>query len=117
MSRRRNPFAALTAAAAAVLMVGGIAACSSGGGTSAASSNSPIVVCGDFALAGPYAQIGETDNWGAQSPTSSTSTPHGGILGHQVTYVTLNNQSNAAQSELIASKCVQSVPRAVHHRP
>lgn len=107
MSRRRIPFAALTAAAAAVLMVGGIAACSSGGGTSATSSNSPIVVCGDFALAGPYAQIGETDNWGAIAYFKHVNAT-GGILGHQVKYTTFNNQSNAAQSELIAKKCVQS---------
>jgi ABC-type branched-subunit amino acid transport system substrate-binding protein len=107
MSRRRIPFAALTAAAAAVLMVGGIAACSSGGGTSASSSNSPIVACGDLALAGPYAQIGETDNWGAQAYFKYVDA-HGGILGHKVTYVTLNNQSNAAQSELNARKCIQT---------
>jgi ABC-type branched-subunit amino acid transport system substrate-binding protein len=107
MSRRRIPFAALTAAAAAVLRVGGIAACSSGGGTSASSSNSPIVACGDLALAGPYAQIGETDNWGAQAYFKYVDA-HGGILGHKVTYVTLNNQSNAAQSELNARKCIQT---------
>jgi ABC-type branched-subunit amino acid transport system substrate-binding protein len=107
MTRRRIPFAALTAAAAAVLMVGGIAACSSGGGTSASSSSSPIVACGDLALAGPYAQIGETDNWGAQAFFKSVDA-HGGILGHKVTYVTLNNQSNAAQSELNARKCIQT---------
>jgi ABC-type branched-subunit amino acid transport system substrate-binding protein len=107
MSRRRIPFAALTAAAAAVLMVGGIAACSSGGGTSASSSSTPIVACGDLALAGPYAQIGETDNWGAQAFFKSVDA-HGGILGHKVTYVTLNNQSNAAQSELNARKCIQT---------
>src|SRR6201996_6430750 len=107
MSRRRIPFAALTAAAAAVLMVGGIAACSSGGGNSAASSNSPIVACGDLALAGPYAQIGETDNWGAQAYFKHVNAT-GGILGHKVTYITLNNQSNAAQSELDAQKCVET---------
>ena len=107
MSRRRIPFAALTAAAAAVLMVGGIAACSSGGGTSASSSNTPIVACGDLALAGPYAQIGETDNWGAQAYFKYVDA-HGGILGHKVNYVTLNNQSNAAQSELNARKCIQT---------
>ncbi len=106
MFRRRFPFAALTAAAAAVLMVGGIAACSSGGGNSA-SSNSPIVACGDLALAGPYAQIGETDNWGAQAFFKYVDA-HGGILGHKVNYVTLNNQSNAAQSELNARKCIQT---------
>jgi len=107
MFRRRIPFAALTAAAAAVLMVGGIAACSSGGGGSSASSNSPIVACGDLALAGPYAQIGETDNWGAQAFFKYVDA-HGGILGHKVNYVTLNNQSNAAQSELNARKCIQT---------
>src|SRR6201984_1782048 len=107
MSRRRIPFGALTAATAAVLMVGGIAACSSGGGNSAASSNSPIVACGDLALAGPYAQIGESDNWGAQAYFKHVNAT-GGILGHKVNYITLNNQSNAAQSELDAKKCVQT---------
>jgi len=107
MSRRRFPFAAMTGAAAAVLLVGGIAACSSGGGGSSASSNSPIVACGDLALAGPYAQIGETDNWGAQAFFKYVDA-HGGIDGHKVTYITLNNQSNAAQSELNARKCIQT---------
>jgi branched-chain amino acid transport system substrate-binding protein len=106
MFRRRFPFAALTAATAAVLMAGGIAACSSGGGNSA-SGNSPIVACGDLALAGPYAQIGETDNWGAQAFFKYVDA-HGGIDGHKVTYITLNNQSNAAQSELNARKCIQT---------
>ena len=105
MSRRRIPFA-VTAVAAAVLMAGGAAACSSGGGNSA-SSNSPIVACGDLALAGPYAQIGETDNWGAEAYFKYVNA-HGGILGHKVTYVNLNNQSNAAQSELNARKCIQT---------
>jgi ABC-type branched-subunit amino acid transport system substrate-binding protein len=101
MFRRRIPFAA----AAAVLMLGALAACSSGGGNSA-SSNSPIVACGDLALAGPYAQIGETDNWGAQAYFKHINAT-GGILGHKVNYITFNNQSNAAQSELIARKCIQ----------
>jgi ABC-type branched-subunit amino acid transport system substrate-binding protein len=106
MSRRRFPFAVLSAVAAAVLMAGGAAACSSGGGNSA-SSNSPIVACGDLALAGPYAQIGETDNWGAEAFFKHVNAT-GGILGHKVTYITLNNQSNAAQSELNARKCIQT---------
>jgi ABC-type branched-subunit amino acid transport system substrate-binding protein len=105
MIRRRTPFKA-AAATAAVLLAGVLAACSSGGGNSA-SGNSPIVVCGDFALAGPYAQIGETDNWGAVAYFKHVNAT-GGILGHKVTYVTFNNQSNAAQSELIAKKCVQT---------
>src|ERR1700728_1235217 len=106
MFRRRSPFAALTATAAAVLMAGGIAACSSSGST-AASSNSTIVACGDLALAGPYAQIGETDNWGAQAYFKHVNAT-GGILGHKVNYITLNTQSSAAQSELDARKCIQS---------
>jgi ABC-type branched-subunit amino acid transport system substrate-binding protein len=96
----------VAAAAAAILLAGVLAACSSGGGNSA-SSNSPIVACGDLALAGPYAQIGETDNWGAQAYFKHVNAT-GGILGHKVTYITLNNQSNAAQSELDAQKCVET---------
>jgi ABC-type branched-subunit amino acid transport system substrate-binding protein len=105
MTRRRIHFRA-TAVAAAVLLAGLLAACSSGGGSSA-SGNSPIVACGDLALAGPYAQIGETDNWGAQAYFKHVNAS-GGILGHKVTYITLNNQSNAAQSELNAKKCIQT---------
>jgi ABC-type branched-subunit amino acid transport system substrate-binding protein len=92
-------------AAAAFLAVTALAACSSGGGNSA--SNSTIVACGDLALAGPYAQIGETDNWGATAYFNYIN-KHGGILGHQVNYFNLNNQSNAANAELNAKKCIQT---------
>src|SRR5580698_5088690 len=106
MIRRRSPVKA-AAAAAVILLAGGLAACSSGGGGgNSASGNSPIVACGDLALAGPYAQIGESDNWGAEAYFKSVNKA-GGINGHKVTYVTLNNQSNAAQSELDAQKCVE----------
>jgi branched-chain amino acid transport system substrate-binding protein len=104
MIRRRSLFK-VSAAAATVLLAGALAACSGGGGNSA-SGNSPIVACGDLALAGPYAQIGETDNYGAQAYFKSVNKA-GGILGHKVNYVTLNNQSNAAQSELDAQECVE----------
>ena len=54
---------------ARLMLACALAACSSGGppGSSGAGSaaKSPITACGDLALAGPYAQIGETDNWGA----------------------------------------------------
>jgi ABC-type branched-subunit amino acid transport system substrate-binding protein len=101
--RRRTliPFAA----AATVLFAGALAACGSSGGGNSASGNSAIVACGDLALAGPYAQIGETDNWGAQAYFKHIDAT-GGILGHKVTYITFNNQSSAAQSELIARKCI-----------
>src|ERR1700752_607853 len=94
----------------AILLSGALAACgsaSSGGGGGGASGNSPIVACGDLALSGPYAQIGETDNWGAQAYFEHVDAT-GGILGHKVNYISFNNQSNAAQSELDAKKCVQT---------
>jgi ABC-type branched-subunit amino acid transport system substrate-binding protein len=93
----------------AIVLTGALAACGSGssggGGGGAASGNSPIVACGDLALSGPYAQIGETDNWGAQAYFEHINSA-GGILGHKVSYITLNNQSSASESELIARKCV-----------
>jgi ABC-type branched-subunit amino acid transport system substrate-binding protein len=93
----------------AILLSGALAACGSGssggGGGGSASGNSPIVACGDLALSGPYAQIGETDNWGAQAYFEQVDKT-GGILGHKVTYITLNNQSSASESELIARKCI-----------
>jgi len=92
--------------AGTVLLAGALAACGGGGGNSAG-GDSPIVVCGDFALAGPYAQIGQTDNWGAEAFFKHVNAT-GGILGHQVKYITYNNQSNAAQAELIAKKCIQT---------
>src|SRR6202044_1341577 len=106
MIRRRTPFK-IAAAAATVLAAGLLAACSSGGGGNSASGNSTIVACGDEALAGGYAQIGEAEKWGAQAYFKYIDA-HGGILGHQVKYITLNNQSNAAQAELDAKKCIQT---------
>jgi ABC-type branched-subunit amino acid transport system substrate-binding protein len=106
MIRRRTTFT-VASAVATVLLAGGLAACSSGGGGNSASSNAPIVVCSDEALAGPYAQIGETDNWGSEAYFKHVNAT-GGILGHKVTYISLNNQSSAAQSELDAKKCIQT---------
>ena len=105
MIRRRTIFR-VAAMASTALLAGALAACGGGGGNSAG-GNSPIVVCGDFAQAGPYAQIGQTDNWGAEAFFKHINAT-GGILGHQVKYITYNNQSNAAQAELIAKKCIQT---------
>ena len=108
MIRRRTPFK-VAAVLATALLAGGLAACGGGGGGggNSASANSTIVACGDLALAGPYAQIGESDNWGAQAYFKHVNAT-GGIMGHKVNYITLNNQSNAAQSELDAKKCIQT---------
>jgi ABC-type branched-subunit amino acid transport system substrate-binding protein len=97
----------------AVLAAGALAACSSSSSSGpaaaavAGSSKSPIVACGDLALSGPYAQIGETDNWGAEAYFNHVNAS-GGILGHKVDYTVQNNQSSAAESELIARKCILS---------
>jgi len=109
MIRRRVTFK-IAAAAGAALLAGALAACSGGGGGgggTSASSSTPIVVCSDEALSGVYAQIGESDNWGSEAYFKHVNAT-GGILGHKVTYISLNNQSNAAQSELDAKKCVQT---------
>ena len=76
-------------------------------GANAAGAKSPIVACGDLALSGPYAQIGETDNWGAEAYFDHVNAT-GGILGHKVKYTVQNNQSSASESELIARKCILS---------
>ena len=106
MLRRRT----IVPLAGALLLAAGLAACgssgSSGSGTGAA-AKSPIVACGDLALAGPYAQIGETDNWGASAFFHHINAT-GGILGHKVDYIVMNNQSSASESELIARKCILS---------
>src|SRR3984885_6705711 len=109
MIRRRTPFnlAKAAGAAAIILAAGGLAACGTSGGGDSASSNSPLVVCSDEALAGPYAQIGETDNWGSEAYFKHVNAT-GGILGHKVTYISLNNQSSASESELLARKCIQT---------
>jgi ABC-type branched-subunit amino acid transport system substrate-binding protein len=95
--------------AGAVLLAGALAACGSSGssGSAGAAAKSPIVACGDLALAGPYAQIGETDNWGASAFFHHINAT-GGILGHKVDYIVFNNQSSASESELIARKCILS---------
>jgi ABC-type branched-subunit amino acid transport system substrate-binding protein len=81
-----------------------LAGCGSGSG---ASANGPIVICGDLAQTGPYAQIGQTDNYGAVAFFKHVNAT-GGILGHKVTYIQNNNQSSASQAELIARKCILS---------
>lgn len=98
----------LVTAAGAVLLAAALPACGGGiGGGTSASGNSQIVACGDLALSGPYAQIGETDNYGFTAYADYINA-HGGILGHKVKYLNLNNQSNAADAELNARKCVQT---------
>ena len=102
--------AAFGNAVTAILSVSGSSSSSGGSGANAANAagaKSPIVACGDLALSGPYAQIGETDNWGAEAYFDHVNAT-GGILGHKVDYTVQNNQSSASESELIARKCILS---------
>jgi ABC-type branched-subunit amino acid transport system substrate-binding protein len=96
----------------AFVVAGALAGCGSSSssganGANAAGAKSPIIACGDLALSGPYAQIGETDNWGAEAYFDHVNAT-GGILGHHVKYTVQNNQSSASESELIARKCILS---------
>jgi ABC-type branched-subunit amino acid transport system substrate-binding protein len=86
---------------AAVSLV--VAAC--GSSSSGGSSKESVVVCGDLALSGVYAQIGELDNWGATAFFKHLNAT-GGLLGHPVKFKVVNNQSNPAQAALIAKKCI-----------
>jgi ABC-type branched-subunit amino acid transport system substrate-binding protein len=93
-------------AAAVLLATAGLVTACGSSGKSVASSNGPITVCGDLALSGPYTQIGETDNWGAQAYFKYVNA-HGGIHGHKVNYTVIDNQSQPAQAALIAQKCIR----------
>ena len=112
-----RPIGRRISVAAAVLATtaGALAGCGGSGG-SGSSASAPIVICGDLALSGPYAQIGETDNWGATAFFKHVNAT-GGILGHKVKYTVFNNQSNAAQSGLIARKCIQQKTKVFIAKP
>jgi ABC-type branched-subunit amino acid transport system substrate-binding protein len=92
--------------AAMLLATAGLVAACGSSTKSIASSGGPITVCGDLALSGPYAQIGQTDNWGAEAYFKYIDA-HGGIAGHQVHYTVIDNQSQPAKSALIAQKCIR----------
>jgi ABC-type branched-subunit amino acid transport system substrate-binding protein len=82
-----------------------VAACGSSS-KSVAGAGGPITVCGDLALSGPYTQLGQTDNYGAEAYFKYINA-HGGIHGHKVNYSVIDNQSQPAQSALIAQKCIR----------
>ena len=113
MIRRLSTLAAAALLSGALAACGGIGGAGGGGsgggsgGNGSAAGGSQIVACGDLALSGPYAQIGSTDNYGFTAYVDYVNA-HGGIDGHKVKYLNLNNQSSASVSELNARKCVQT---------
>ena len=80
-----------------------------------ASANSTIVACGDEALSGVYAQIGETDNWGAEAYFKYIDA-HGGILGHQVKYIYAEQPVQRRAVRAAREEVHPDLPRAVHRR-
>lgn len=94
----------LTLAATAGAGVLALAACGGGGGA-AASGNGPLVICEVAATSGPFTQLGTTDEQGADALVKMVN-KQGGVLGHQLTLVKENDQSNPATAASLVRKCV-----------
>ena len=94
---------ALTATTCAGGLV--LAACGSGGGGTAASGNGPLVICEVAATSGPFTQLGTTDEQGADAFVKMVN-KQGGVLGHKLTLVKENDQSNPATAASLVRKCV-----------
>ncbi|HEX5116998.1 MAG TPA: ABC transporter substrate-binding protein [Pseudonocardiaceae bacterium] len=82
-----------------------LAACGSGGGSGSTSANSQIIVCEVAATSGPFTQLGSTDMQGADAYVKMIN-KQGGVLGHKITLVKENDQSNPAQAASLVRKCV-----------
>src|ERR1700743_3907938 len=80
-------------------------ACGSGGGSGSATANSQIIVCEVAATSGPFTQLGSTDRQGADAYVKQIN-KQGGVLGHKITLVKENDQSNPAQAASLVRKCV-----------
>ncbi|MGH3387278.1 MAG: ABC transporter substrate-binding protein, partial [Actinomadura sp.] len=80
-ARRRIFNSSITAALAAVSLL--LSAC--GSSSSGDSSKEPVVICGNLALSGVYAQLGQTDNYGATAYFKHLNAT-GGLLGRPVQY-------------------------------
>jgi branched-chain amino acid transport system substrate-binding protein len=93
---------ALTATTGAAVLA--LAACGSGGG-SGSSANSALVICEVAATSGPFTQLGTTDEQGADAFVKMVN-KQGGVLGHQLTLVKENDQSNPATAASLVRKCV-----------
>src|SRR5262245_46227449 len=96
-ARRRIFNSSITAALAAVSLL--LAACG-GSSPTGDSAKEPVVICGNLALSGVYAQLGQTDNYGATAYFKHLNAT-GGLLGRPVQYKVVDNQSNPARAALI----------------
>lgn len=80
-----------------------LAACGSGGSGSSASGD--IVICEVAATSGPFTQLGAADERGADAYVTMVN-KQGGVLGHKLTLVKENDQSNPATAADLIRKCV-----------
>jgi ABC-type branched-subunit amino acid transport system substrate-binding protein len=90
----------IAVAAAALLAAAG---CGSGGGSAAGGGD--IVICEVAATSGPFTQLGLADERGADALVQLVNR-QGGVLGHQLTLVKENDQSNPATAAGLVRKCV-----------
>ncbi|HZV51823.1 MAG TPA: ABC transporter substrate-binding protein [Candidatus Dormibacteraeota bacterium] len=79
-----------------------LAAC---GGTGGGQTASPIVVCVDAALSGPFVQLGQYDVVGVKA-YFNTINRRGGLLGRKVNVAVENDQSSPPLAATLARKCV-----------
>ena len=95
-------------AAVGAILVGGLVAGCGSTASSGGSSNSPLVICEVVATAGPFAQLGTSDELGATAWADNVNKA-GGILGHKVKLVPENDSSDPATAAALVRKCVTQV--------
>lgn len=76
-----------------------------GYGSDAANAGAPIVICEIAATSGPFAQLGEADERGAEALVNMVN-KQGGVLGRQFKLVKENDQSDPATAARLVRKCV-----------
>lgn len=94
----------LMAAMAGVALLG-LSACAGSSQGSGPSGNGPIVVCEIGATSGPFTQLGQSDERGADALANMVNS-QGGVLGRQLKLVKENDESNPATAASLVRKCV-----------
>jgi branched-chain amino acid transport system substrate-binding protein len=105
---RRRRAKGVTALAATALLA--TACAGSGGGGSGAgggggSGNSTLTICADAEITGASASISAPNVFGAEAEIQHINST-GGLLGHQLKLVQLNNQSQPSLAAQVAQECI-----------
>jgi ABC-type branched-subunit amino acid transport system substrate-binding protein len=77
----------------------------SGGGGGSSAGNSTLTICADAEITGASASISAPNVFGAQAEINHINAT-GGLLGHQLKLVQLNNQSEPSLAAQVAQECV-----------